>query len=855
MLIHIPIKSGLLSTITLRLLDTVTLWLVQPESQLKLDLAVLIGLIFCAITTFAILHSGKQTLNNLIDRFLPLSLIPIAIILESLANYDFYLLQADIGFNLNNWVFITVTLLLSINIYFFLQQENNETQYRLMSTAGMPSSSPSVVAIAHTVASQPKRSVAAPSSKPLPSTELSHLVLFSIDQMSDPILWIGDSGKLLYGNQSACRFFGYSSAELQSLTIHDLTLDFPPSMWALHWRILQQCGSLKIETRCCNKYQRPLPVEMTINHLQIPNNKECQCIVIRDISDHKTIERALRQRQGELRSLVTNIPGAIYRSTFETERNLSFISDGIEQIIRYSAADLTHNHRYNFHRLIHPIDQVIVTQEIQTAIDSKKPYNLEYRLQCQDGSWRWVHDKGQGVFDRTGKLLWLNGAIFDITENKLALGALKASEERLQLALSGTHQGLWDWHIAADEIYLSPQWPLLLGYNIDDIDSRPQSWLKLVHPADRHHLIQKIRQHLLGNTHLCQVEHRMQGQSGEWHWVLNRSKVVSRDPQGQALRMIGTVQDISDRKLAEERERAKTQQLEQTLQQLKQTQTQLIQSEKLSSLGQMVAGLAHEINNPVTFISGNISFAHQYLEDLLHLIQLYQQHHPQPSREILDWIDEIELEFLIKDLPKLFVSMEAGASRIKNIIHSLRNFSRLDEAEMKQVDIHEGIDNTLLILQHRLYNLSAKVEIQVIKEYGQLPEVECYAGQLNQVFLNLLNNAIDGILEYQKTKGFDYQVEPTILIQTAVIQSDWIKIEITDNGIGMSEDVQQHLFEPFFTTKPVGKGTGLGLATSYQIVKKHRGQLTCESVVGQGAKFMIKIPQKTAISLNLESKS
>ncbi|MGB3404078.1 MAG: PAS domain-containing protein [Microcoleaceae cyanobacterium] len=720
-----------------------------------------------------------------------------------------------------------------------------------MSSARNPSPSPGVA----TTISKKKHPTSSPPSQNIPSPDLSHLINSSIDQMSDPMLWIANSGKLLYGNQSACRFFGYSSAELQSLTIHDITLDFPASMWSSHWRTLQQCGSLKIETRCCTKHQRPLPVEMTISHLQSPNFKECQCIIIRDISDHKQIERSLRQRQGELRSLVNNIQGAVYRSTFETKRTMAFISDGIEAIIQCSAIDIIRNRCCCFQSLIHPIDRSIVTQQIKAAIKTRKPYSIEYRLQRQDGSWRWVHDQGQGVFDSSGKLLWLSGAIFDITENKRALGALRASEERLQLALSGTNQGLWDWYIRANEFYLSPQWPLQLGYTIDDIDSQPKTWLKLVHPADRHHLIEKVRQHLQGQTRLCQVEYRMLSQSGEWHWVLNRSKVVSRDRQGQALRMIGTVQDISDRKIAEVRERAKTQQLEQTLQQLKQTQTQLIQSEKLSSLGQMVAGLAHEINNPVTFISGNISFAQQYLDDLLYLIELYQQHHPQPHSEILDWADEIELEFIKADLPKLLTSMGAGADRIKNIIHSLRNFSRLDEAEMKQVDIHEGIDNTLLILQHRLYNFSAKVEIQVIKEYGQLPEAECYAGQLNQVFLNLLSNAIDAILDYQKTTGYEAQVEPTILIRTAIIKSDWIKIEMIDNGIGMAEDVQQHLFEPFFTTKPVGKGTGLGLATSYQIVKKHGGHLTCESVVGQGAKFIIEIPQKAAIDFNLEKAS
>ncbi len=679
--------------------------------------------------------------------------------------------------------------------------------------------------------------------EPTSSHDCHHLIQLSIDQMRDPMLWINAAGEFVHANPSACRFLGYSDTELKSLSLHDISSDFPQSMWSFHWQTLQQCGSLKIETRYRTKTQQLLPVEMTVNHLYCPSGEEYQCILIRDISDYKQIEHALRQRQQELRSLVGNIPGAVYRCAFDTYRTMTFLSDGIEPIIHHSARDFIHNRYQSFSSLIHPGDHQAVTAQIQTALQTQQPYTLEYRLLRADGSWRWVYDQGQGIFNSQGKLLWLNGAIFDITENKHALEALQASEERLQLALSGTDQGLWDWDLSNNDIYLSPQWPMRLGYEVGEIDSQLKSWLKLVHPADRHRLIEGIQQHLSGQTSLCQVEHRMRSKSGQWHWILNRSKVVRHSRDGQPLRMIGTVQDVSDRKQAEARERSKTQQLEAALEQLKQTQTQLIQTEKLSGLGQMVAGLAHEINNPVTFISGNITFAHQYLEDLLHLIQLYQQQSSLSTPEIQDWVEEIELDFLMQDLPKLFTSMEAGANRIKGIIRSLRNFVRLDEAEMKPVDIHEGIDNTLLMLQHRLAQSSADIPIQVIKEYGSLPKVDCYAGQLNQVFLNLLNNAIDALFEFKSTvTSSDDAAMPTIWIRTAVIDSDWIEIQIIDNGLGVPEEHQQHLFEPFFTTKPVGQGTGLGLATSYQIIEKHGGQLTCESILGQGAKFVIHIP-------------
>ncbi|WGV28843.1 ATP-binding sensor histidine kinase [Halotia branconii] len=286
--------------------------------------------------------------------------------------------------------------------------------------------------------------------------------------------------------------------------------------------------------------------------------------------------------------------------------------------------------------------------------------------------------------------------------------------------------------------------------------------------------------------------------------------------------------------------------LQQTLQELQRTQTQLIQSEKMSSLGQMVAGIAHEINNPINFIHGNITHTSEYVEDLLDLITVYQQEYPNPSPLIEKKALEIDMDFLAEDLPKIIDSMKVGSSRIRNIVLGLRNFSRLDESEMKPVDIHEGLDNTLMILQHRLKEQSERPEIKVIKEYTQLPQVNCYAGQLNQVFMNLLSNAIDALEESfvsgqcaNETTTNNLQIQ----IQTQIVDSNWIKICIADNGFGMTEAVQQKVFDPFFTTKPIGNGTGLGLSISYQIVvDKHKGQLTCNSTLRQGTEFVIEIP-------------
>jgi signal transduction histidine kinase len=291
-------------------------------------------------------------------------------------------------------------------------------------------------------------------------------------------------------------------------------------------------------------------------------------------------------------------------------------------------------------------------------------------------------------------------------------------------------------------------------------------------------------------------------------------------------------------KLSEIELRQRGEVLETTLTQLQTTQSQLVQTEKMSSLGQMVAGIAHEVNNPINFIHGNLTHVNRYTEDLLGLVALYQAHYPQPIADIETAIEAIDLDFLRQDFPNVVSSMQMGTGRVKDIVLSLRNFSRLDESVNKAVNLHEGIESTLLILQHR-FKSSAR-PIVVTKDYGDLPLVHCCAGQINQVFMNILANALDAIGEHLVAQP-DYH--PEITIRTSRIEDDRVRVTIGDNGAGIPELVQQRLFDPFFTTKDVGKGTGLGLSISYQIVvDRHQGQLECRSSLGQGTEFGIELP-------------
>jgi two-component system, NtrC family, sensor kinase len=281
--------------------------------------------------------------------------------------------------------------------------------------------------------------------------------------------------------------------------------------------------------------------------------------------------------------------------------------------------------------------------------------------------------------------------------------------------------------------------------------------------------------------------------------------------------------------------------LNQAFTDLKRTQTQLVQAEKMSSLGQLVAGIAHEINNPVNFIHGNLSHVQDYAQNLLGLIQLYQTQYPNPAPVIQTETEAIDLEFIQTDLPKILDSLKMGTDRIRQIVLSLRNFSRMDEAEFKTVNLHEGIDSTLLILQHRLNARPGAEAIQVIRNYGDLPLIECYPGQLNQAFMNILANAIDALEEVKENPG-------RITIQTSLVDSEWVKIVISDNGTGMTEPVLRRIFDPFFTTKSVGKGTGMGMSISYQIItEKHEGKLDCFSVPDKGTEFIIQIPVRQEV--------
>jgi len=412
-------------------------------------------------------------------------------------------------------------------------------------------------------------------------------------------------------------------------------------------------------------------------------------------------------------------------------------------------------------------------------------------------------------------------------------------------------------------IYCNPAFEKISGYSQEEIIGHN---CKFLQGADTDpQAVNIIRQAVRSQTGCCVVlkNYRKDGTSF-WN-ELTISPVFDR--HNQLTHFIGVQSDITEKievmkalEASEAKYRRLNEQLEKTLAELTQTQSQMIQIEKMSSLGQVVAGIAHEINNPVGFIHGNLEFAHQYVQQLFKLIELQQQALQTKTPVLETKIADIEIDFIKEDLPQVLKSMRVGTDRISKIVLSLRNFSRLDEAAMKPADIHEGIDNSLLLVQHLCQPQTQRPEISIVKNYADLPLAECYPGQLNQVFFNVITNAIEALeesflyttstaIETDHLEDFtkaNRQKKLQITIATELISSERISISIHDNGCGMTEEVKKNIFNPFFTTKPIGKGPGLGLSTSYQIiVDEHQGKISCSSFLGKGTEIKIDIPIKT----------
>ncbi|MFM9263704.1 PAS domain S-box protein [Tychonema sp. BBK16] len=574
-----------------------------------------------------------------------------------------------------------------------------------------------------------------------------------------------------------------------------------------------------------------------------------------EIAERQETEKELMASESRFQKLAANLPGMIYQCLLRSDNSVSFpyVSPACREMFELEPEAIQQNSDLLID-LVHPDDSQDYYESITISAKNIQPWLWEGRLILPSSKIKWFQVNARPESTENGDILW-DGITIDITDRKQAEAALQESQQFIQKIADATPGILYLYDLEEQRnIYANSSVGTLLGYTFDETQEMGSMLMpQLLHPED---MVKILEYHAsfagIKDGEVWEIEYRMLGANGEWFWLQSRDTIFSRNADNQPKVIIGFAQNITTRKQAEaalrqsevlERERA--QQLETAMLELRSTQAQLIQTEKMSSLGELVAGIAHEINNPVNFIHGNIKYLNEYTRHLLDLVNLYAEQFPQPNPIILNKIEEIDLDFMAEDLIKIVSSMQVGTQRIRQIVLSLRNFSRLDESEMKPVDIHAGIESTLLILQHRLKGLNGQPAIQVINDFGKLPLVECYPSQLNQVFMNIIANGIDAIEErYKKLSILECEENPgTIAIATKVTSEKMLAIEISDNGMGMPQSVIDRIFNPFYTTKEVGKGTGLGMSISHSIVvEKHKGKIECISEIGRGTTFRIQIP-------------
>lgn len=562
--------------------------------------------------------------------------------------------------------------------------------------------------------------------------------------------------------------------------------------------------------------------------------------------EHKQLIQSLSSRlesltaelavsQIRLQRLADNVPDVLYEMRLDSESVVSFpyLSSASHRLLNMSPEQFK-QHEAIAIELVHPDDREGLIEAFRASALTLKVCRYDCRLKLASGKQKWIRTIAKPQPQADGSIIWY-GCLSDVSDRKaiemqLNNSLKEVADVRFALDCSSIvvitdHRG----HIT----YVNDKFCEISKYRRSELLGQTHRLVNACYhePAFFKDMWQTI---VSGKVWHGEVKNRTK--TGEYYW-LETTIVPFVDEAGCPYQYVAIRNDITQRKQAEITLRHQADVLSHALDELKQAQSRLVQGEKMSSLGQLVAGVAHEINNPVSFIYGNIKPANRYASSLIELLKLYQSHFPNPPAEILDELEDIDFEFMTEDLLNLLSSMKMGAERIRQIVSSLRTFSRKDEAEQKSVDLHQGLDSTLLILGHRLKAEAHRPAIEVIRNYADLPLINCYAGQLNQVFMNILGNAIDALANAKA---------PQIEISTA-LAGDQVKIVLSDNGEGISEEVRSRIFDPFFTTKPIGEGTGMGLSISYQIVtERHGGSITCQSAIGEGTTFTIHIPQRQA---------
>jgi PAS domain S-box-containing protein len=671
------------------------------------------------------------------------------------------------------------------------------------------------------------------------SEQKLHNILSSLQD----VVWSAnpETGQITYINDVVERIYGYTAAEFYQ----------HPTLWldAVHPddfdrvreynQVLFAEGSKELEYRIIRPDGQ---VRWLRDRAYLIRDRDSNVIslngIATDITARKEVENRLRESEQRYQTLAETSPNGVYYT--DANGDCLYIN---QTWVEITGLSLDRANGKGWGNALHPDDRDRVFEEWYQATQDGRPFRTECRFIKPNGDVVWAISQALAVTNSDNEIVGYVGTITDITDRQKTEAKLQSLARHLQQAQRIARIGNWEYNFVTTTLTWSDQLFRIFGRSPSQGEPMLEDAIAYYHPDDQPCLKTALeRTKLTGKPH--EIELRIVPQDGDLRYVHVKMEAVCND-EDEITAIFGTVMDISDRKLAEIQLQQQTRDLEKAIAELQQAQSHLIQSEKMSSLGQLVAGVAHEINNPVNFIHGNLVHTQEYTENLLEIIQAYQQHYPQPHSDLSDLLEELDLEFLIEDFPRLLKSMHVGTNRIREIVTSLRNFSRLDEAEVKDVNIHEGLENTLMILQNRLKEKAEHPAVEVVKNYGNLPKVECYPGQLNQVFMNIIVNALDAFDQLNQNRSYqEIKQNPNIItITTDLVRSGWVEIAIRDNGPGMSEAIQKRIFDPFFTTKVVGKGTGLGMSISYKIItERHCGKLSCSSTPNCGAEFKLEIP-------------